>query len=112
MSTNTNGDSKPDWWRENERIRSEMELPPYDPPRFEDGIYTHEVIDPLESRHDCTIRFMGVNTHYGDDWEVRIDGEPILTIGHHRDKNGNTVYETTAEDFREHVLDHLPSTSV
>lgn len=97
-----NGEEKPDWWRRNERLRTEMDLPPYEPSRFQDGTYTHEVVEPLEERHGCTIRFVGFEG-YPDDWEVRADGETLFTVGRHRDDSGNTVYETSAAEFERRV---------
>ncbi|WP_254546890.1 hypothetical protein [Halomarina pelagica] len=95
-------DGKPEWWRRNDRLRAEMELPPYEPSRFRDGTYAHEVVDPLEATHDCTLRFVGFGG-YPADWEVRADGETLFTIGRHRDDNGNTVYEVDAAEFRRRV---------
>ncbi|WIV65899.1 hypothetical protein [Natrialbaceae archaeon AArc-T1-2] len=102
MSRETMGSEqdKPDWWKENNRIREEMDLPPYDPPRFIDGVYLHEVVDDLKAECDCTIRFVGENTEYGDDWDIRIDGDRVAKIGRHRNENANTVYEMTASEFR------------
>lgn len=77
-----------------------MGLSEYRPPRFADGTYTHEVVESLEERYDCRIQFLGVDTRYPDDWEVRIDGTPAFEIGRHRDEQGNTVYERTAHAFR------------
>lgn len=101
------GDDKPKWWRDNERLRTEMGLAEYRPPRFADGVYTHEVINPLEEVYDCRIQFIGVDTRYRDDWEVRIDGTPAFEIGRRRDENGNTVYEMTAGAVREAVDEHF-----
>ncbi len=100
-------DDKPEWWRENERIRTEMELPAYRPPRFEDGTHTHDVTDRIEDAYGCRVQFIGVNTRYLDDWEVRIDGTPAFGIGRRRDEQGNTVYEMLPETFRDAVEDHL-----
>ena len=102
----TEGD-RPDWWRENERLRAEMDLPEYRPPRFADGTYTHRVTGPLSDEHGCRIQFVGVNTRYPEDWAVRIDGEPAFGIGRHRDEKGNTVYELSAEAFRMAVEDSI-----
>lgn len=96
-------DDRPEWWAENESLRAEMELPPYRPPRFADGTHTHEVVPELEERHGCLVRFIGVNTEYPEDWEVRVDGEPVMGIGRHRDRNGNTVYEMDATEFVERL---------
>ena len=48
-------DSLPRWWARNERLREERGLPPYRPPRFEDGIYTHEVVPELEAELGCDL---------------------------------------------------------
>jgi len=84
-----------------------MGLAEYRPPRFADGVYTHEVVDTLEEAHECRIQFIGVDPRYPDDWEVRINGNSAFGIGRHRDENGNTVYEMTAEAFREAVDERL-----
>lgn len=102
MGEAPNGE-RPGWWEDNESIRSALGLPEYEPPRFEDGTYTHEVVPELEERFGVEIRFVGVNTDYGDDWAVRIDGEPAMSVGRHRDENGNTVFEITAGAFRERL---------
>lgn len=94
---------KPDWWRENDRIRDALDLPAYEPPRFEDGTYTHEVVEPLEADLGVEIRFVARNPRHGDDWGVRIDGDPALTVGRRRDDGGNTVYETDPETFERRV---------
>ena len=101
-------EEKPEWWRRNERIRDEMDLPPYEPSRFRDGTYTHEVVEPLQAAHDCTVRFVGFEG-YPSDWEVRVDGEALFAVGRHRDDNGNTVYETDADEFRRRVESFLTS---
>lgn len=92
-------DSLPEWWARNERIREERNLPPYRPPRFEDGVYTHEVVPKLESEFECTIQFAGTNTTYPDDWAVEVNGCSMFSIGRHRDETGNTVYELSADEF-------------
>ncbi|RBI58529.1 hypothetical protein DMJ13_26580 [halophilic archaeon] len=92
--------SQPQWWLENESLREEMDLPPYDPPRFADGTYTHEVVFQLEDQYDCTIQFVGPNTRYEEAWQIRVDGELVADIGRHRDENGNTVFEMTADSFQ------------
>lgn len=94
-------DDRPEWWAENERIREEMGLPPYRPPRFEDGTYTHEVVPRLKDAHECSIRFASVNARYPEDWSVEVAGRPLMRIGRHRDENGNTVYELTASEFED-----------
>lgn len=99
-------ESRPEWWSHNETLRRQLGLPEYEPPRFEDGTYTHAVVPEVERAHDCTIRFRSaVNPEYPDDWRVVVDRTPVARVGRHRDKNGNTVYELTAEQFRELVAD-------
>lgn len=100
-------EDRPDWWRENDHLREELDLSEYRPPRFADGIYTHEITDEIEANHDCHLQFIGVNTRYPDDWEVRINGEVAFEIGRYRDDQGNTVYEISAEEFRETVEAYL-----
>ncbi|MFB6080707.1 MAG: hypothetical protein ABEJ81_06905 [Haloferacaceae archaeon] len=94
---------KPDWWRENERIRATMDLPDYEPPRFADGTYTHEVVPALEEELGVGIRFLAVEPRAGEDWEVRIDGETALTVGRRRDDAGNTVYAIDPGPFERRV---------
>ena len=94
---------KPDWWRENERIRASLDLPDYEPPRFADDTYTHEVVEPLEASLGVEIRFLAIEPRHGDDWEVRVDGARALTVGRRRDEAGNTVYEIGPERFERRV---------
>lgn len=95
--------NKPEWWVENEELREFLDLPEYTPPRLADDVYTHEIVSELEERFDCELRFVGIDTRYPEDWELRIDGESAFTIGHRRDENGNTVYTMDAETFRRRV---------
>jgi hypothetical protein len=100
-------DSRPEWWAEIEQWKAEMELPPYEPPRFEDGTYAYEVVEALEDEHGCRVRLLGVNTHHCEDWEVRIDGDTAFEIGRRRDDNGNTIYMITANQFEAAVREHV-----
>lgn len=100
-------DSIPDWWIANQQIRDELELPEYDAPKFADGNYTHTVIDDLETKYECNIRLIGINTQYGDNWEIRVDGETIGLIGRYRNDKGNTIYEMTSSTFRQLVSDSI-----
>jgi hypothetical protein len=103
-------DDRPQWWAESAAIKADLGLPAYDPPRFRDDTYVHEIVDPLEAEHDCAIRFGAINPQYPDDWMVWIDGEAAFTIGRHRNADGNTIYEMTADEFRGAVRDALAST--
>ena len=100
-------ETKPDWWLANERDRASMDLPAYEPPRFADGVFVHEVVPEVESAHDCEIRFLGVNVSYPDDWEVRIDGQPAFSVGRTRNEQGNTVYRMDSDEFERRVVEAL-----
>lgn len=96
-------DERPDWWDRNEAIRDELDLPGYEPPRFADGTFTHEVVPSLEAEFDVAIRFIGFNTSYPDAWELRVDGDRVCDLERRRDSRGNTVYRMTAAEVREAV---------
>jgi len=100
-------DDRPEWWETNSEIKRELGLPAYEPPTFEDGRYVHEVVDPLESRWDCSIQFAVVNPSYPDTWHVWIDGERAFAVGRYRTVDANTVYEMTADEFRSAVGSYL-----
>lgn len=103
----TDDRSLPTWAERNASLRAEMGLPAYEPPQFQDGTPTHEVLDALEHEYDCTIRFVGVDARYGDDWEVHIDGEPTFRIGRRRTEMGNIIYQMSAGAFRRRVVNSL-----
>lgn len=89
----------PDWWR---RAVEEFEahgLRPYRPPRFADGRLKHEVVSRLEDELGVAVRVRGVDVRHGQDWTVVVDGEPVGTVGRHRDPGGYTVFETDAAAF-------------
>jgi hypothetical protein len=96
---------RPEWWETNEAIRDRLDLPDYEPPRLADGTYTHELVPELERACDCTIRFIGVNTTFPEDWELRVDGRTVRSVERRRDANGNTVYGLTASELCETVRD-------
>lgn len=98
---------KPDWWIKNEKIRQKMELPSYDPPRFSDGRYTHEIIPKIESTHDCRIQFISYVETEEREWNIRINGEDICQIGKRRTENGNTIYEIDSKSFEEEILESI-----
>lgn len=98
---------RPGWWRENEELKARFDLPEYEPPRFSDGVYTHEVVPEIERQRGCTVLFVGYNTHYPEDWEVRVDTVPVMPIGRHRDDRGNTVYELSSTTFVDRLTAEL-----
>lgn len=98
---------KANWWRENELLREQMDLPPYQPSKFLDNVYTHKIINQMEKKHGIEILLVGRNTRYGDDWEIQVNGQQVCTIGRHRDNNSNTVYELESKEFQEIVESSL-----
>lgn len=109
MDDETHTHERPAWWDENERLKRELDIPDYEPPRFSDGTYVHDVVDEFESAFGCTVRFVGYDTTYPDDWTVTVDGVDVVDVGRHRDANGNTVYEVDASTFRRWLGEHLES---
>jgi len=107
MTDSTPDTQKPDWWVTNERLRAELGLPPYEPPRFDDGVPTHEVTEDIAAEYSCKIRFKGIDTRYPDDFVVYVDGAPAFSVGRHRDDNGNTVYQISSTRFRERIEQRL-----
>lgn len=101
----TNGEQS--WWEHNRKTKRQLDLPEYEPPRFNDGVYTHAIVDRLEDRFGCTIRFIGYNTTYPDDWSVEVDGVPVMQIGRYRDENGNTIYELNSDEFENRLVSVL-----
>lgn len=92
-------DTLPEWWQ---RAIEEFEahgLRPYRPPRFDDGTLVHEAIATLERELGIDIRFGSVDTDYRERWTVRVDGDPVGTIGRHRSSEGYTVYELERAEF-------------
>ena len=101
-------DEKPGWWKKNEDLKSELGLPPYEPPRFHDGSHKYKIIDDLEAELECEVQILGIDPQYPDTWEVRVDGRPLFSIGRVRDEQGNTVYQMSAQEFRETLKSELP----
>lgn len=99
----------PDWVETNRKLKSELDLPKYEPPRFDDDVSTHVITKEIERNYGVTIIFAGKNTEYLDDWQVLVDETPVLTIGRHRDESGNTIYEISSHDFKEKVENRLIS---
>lgn len=95
----------PAWWQRAIEHFERHDLRPYRPPRFEDGTAKHEVEAILEAELDAEIAFTCVNASVGDEWTVRVDGEPIGTIGRHRSPDGYTVFEMAATEFVAWVRD-------
>lgn len=89
----------PPWWRAAIEEFETAGLRPYQPARFEDGKIVHVVCERLEERYGVSIDLFGRNVHPGDEWQIRIDGTPVDTVGHRRTVTGGTVFEMESEAF-------------
>ncbi|WP_135303950.1 hypothetical protein [Haloarcula amylovorans] len=108
MSEDSTSDDRgdvPPWWEESVEIREELDLPGYDAPKFEDGVYVHTVVEKLESRYDCQIQFVDPSPSEVSRWEIRVDGQPIDTVFRTRDVDANTVFQVDADEFETIVAD-------
>lgn len=92
-------DTLPDWWRRSIEEFEAFGLRPYRPPRFADGTLKHEVVADLEVTLGVELSVRGVDVTHGDDWTVFVDGEPVGSVGHHRDPAGYSVFEADADEF-------------
>lgn len=95
----------PAWWRQAIEHFEAHDLRPYRPPRFEDGTPKHAVEATLKAELDISITFTCLNASVGDEWTVRIDGEPVGTIGRHRSPDGYTIFEMDAAAFEAWIRD-------
>lgn len=98
-------DEFPEWWRRTIALFEDYGLRPYRPPRFEDGVLKHEVVEPLETELDVDVRFACLNPQDGDRWDVYVDGDRIGEIGHRRSPEGYSVYEMDSDEFEALVRD-------
>jgi len=95
----------PGWWREAVETFQKHGLRPYRPPRFVDGTLKYEVIAPLEQDLRVDIKFVCPDVEEGD-WELRIDGDPVVTVSHYRSPKGYSVFEISSDDIVEIVREH------
>lgn len=93
----------PDWWARAVQEFRAHDLRPYRPPRFADGVLTHEVVDELEAAFDVDVSFGCVDADYRERWQVRVDGEVVRAVGRRRSPRGYTVYDVDSEVFRDLV---------
>lgn len=96
-------DDVPPWWDDNVEIREELDLPGYDAPKFDDGVYVHTVVEELESLHGCQIQFVQPSPSKGSRWEVRVDGHTVEEVERTRDVDANTVFQISATELRSTV---------
>lgn len=92
----------PEWWRNAIAEFERHNLPAYRPPQFADGTAKFRVVHRLERELDVRIDFVKVDGST-DDWTVRIDDDPVGTIGRYRDADGRTVYEMESDEFAEWI---------
>lgn len=102
-----NADDEPEWVDENQQLRREMGLAEYVPPRFEDDVFTHQIVSDIEREFDCSVSFFAFNPTYPDDWTVAVDGDEMFSIGRYRDTDGNTVYTMNSDEFRRQLESEL-----
>lgn len=106
---NADVESLPDWWTDAIEEFEAHGLRPYRPPRFVDGTLKYEVVSGLEADLGVSIRFLGRDVNYEDDWLVEVDGQLLGEVGRHRSPEGYTVFEMDADEFaawvREEVAD-------
>lgn len=102
-------ESLPSWWQQWIKLFEEHDLRPYRPPRFEDGVLKHEIVEDLEAELGVEIRFRGVNATYGDDWEIYVDGDPVRSIGRRRSPDGYTVFAMESDEFKSEIRQILGS---
>jgi hypothetical protein len=95
----------PNWWSNAVEEFEAYDLRPYRPPRFADGTLKRGVVEILENKHNVSIRFIGHNTSYEDNWTVEVAGESVGSVGRHRSPNGYTVFEIDANTFIEWMTD-------
>ncbi|WP_436348135.1 hypothetical protein [Natronorubrum sp. FCH18a] len=98
-------DEQPSWWKQNEQLRAELDLPTYDAPVFTDETYVHEVVSALEEEYRCDIQFADPTPGADNDWEIRVNGRPVRTVRRWRDSEANTVFEMTSQEFRETITE-------
>lgn len=95
----------PPGWVEQVRFRDRYDLPPFRPPRFEDGESVAETVADVENRFGADVSFVA---YAPGEWAVELDGEPAFDLQRRRDDASNVVVETTADGFRERVASALP----
>lgn len=94
---------QPSWWKQNEQLRAELDLPTYDAPVFADGTYVHDVVSALEEKHGCDIQFADPAPGDDSDWEIRVNGKSIRSVRRWRDSEANTVFEMNPQEFWEAI---------
>lgn len=97
----------PEWWREAIKEFESHGIRRYMPPRFQDDVLIFSVVEQLEQEYDVEIDFVGKNVAPGDDWTVRVDHDPVGTIGRRRAPEAYTVFEMDSDEFEEWIRNRL-----
>jgi hypothetical protein len=92
----------PDGWVEQARFRERYDLPPFRPPRFEDGRRVREVVDELERQHGVEVSFAAYEVR-DEGWLVEVDGRRAFPLVRRRSDAANVVFELTEAEFRDRV---------
>lgn len=74
-------------------------IQPYRSPQLNGGELLPPIIEELESELDVEISIIVYNISVDDEWQLYVDGSQTASIQLHRDSNGYTVVEMTADEF-------------
>lgn len=96
----------PTGWFEQARFRERYDLPPFQPPRFKEGTWVHDVVTELSSELDVKVEFVRPKDKRGD-WYVEVNGELAFRVNRYRDDAANTVVRTTPEEFATKVRESI-----
>lgn len=98
------GENLPSWWTEvNEEFIEHYDRP-FQPPRFSDGPYLHQIIAEIEEKYNIEISFITYDPEPNDDWEVIVNGSRIGKVPRHRERTGYSTIEITSKEFAD-VID-------
>lgn len=95
----------PDWWWENVELFRAHGLRPYRPPTFADGELVPEVVSALEAELSVDVDIRVLNPQAGNDWEVQVDGERVITVERNRRTDGRSVYRLRSDELETAVRD-------
>ena len=98
----------PDGWVEQARFRERYDLPPFRPPRFEDGRRVDETVDRIERERGVAISFAAYDVRE-EGWVAEIDGRRAFPVDRRRSDAANVVFEMTEAAFEERVETALRS---
>lgn len=98
-----NPDDYPDGWVEQAQFRDRYDLPPFRPPRFDDGCRVRETVTVLEDELDVTIDFVASSPDRT--WNVRVDGNVVFQVERSRNNAANTIVEMTADEFTRRIYE-------